>query len=233
MAKKKHPDPKASTFARIKRTESYAEKIRKMFAETVNEILALNKTIPTLDTGVMFSFDDQSRKVRQKVEVLLRRLHSVATLAIQKGVTLEWEQANEECDKLVSSCFGKSLLSTPQMKAWAARNNAAKKAFLGRSEKGLNLSQRVWKTVQQLRDEMEVAITVAIGDGTSAASMSRSVRQYLNDPDLMFRRFRYKDPETGEWKRKWKKRIIDPETGKHKWIDYDRDSYRTGAGVYK
>lgn len=233
MAKKKQPDPKASTLARIKRTESYAEKIRKMFAETVNEILALNKTIPTLDTGVMFSFDDQSRKVRQKVEVLLRRLHSVATLAIQKGVTLEWEQANEECDKLVSSCFGKSLLSTPQMKAWAARNNAAKKAFLGRSEKGLNLSQRVWKTVQQLRDEMEVAITVAIGDGTSAASMSRSVRQYLNNPDLMFRRFRYKDPETGEWRRKWKKRIIDPATGKHKWIDYDRDSYRTGAGVYK
>lgn len=233
MAEKKQTDPKAATLARIKRTEAYAEKIRKMFAETVNEILALNKTLPTLDTGVMFSFDDQSRKVRQQVEVLLRRLHSVATLAIQKGVTLEWEQANQECDKLASSCFGKSLLSTPQMKAWAARNNAARQAFLGRSEKGLNLSQRVWKTVQQLREEMEVAMTVAIGDGTSAASMSRSVRQYLNDPDLMFRRFRYKDPETGEWKRKWKKRIIDPATGKHKWIDYDRDSYRTGGGVYK
>lgn len=233
MAKKKQTDPKAATLARIKRTEAYAEKIRKMFAETVNEILALNKTLPTLDTGVMFSFDDQSRKVRQQVEVLLRRLHSVATLAIQKGVTLEWEQANQECDKLVSSCFGKSLLSTPQMKAWAARNNAARQAFLGRTEKGLNLSQRVWKTVQQLREEMEVAMTVAIGEGESAASMSRSVRQYLNDPDLMFRRFRYKDPVTGEWKRKWKKRIIDPATGKHKWIDYDRDSYRTGAGVYK
>lgn len=233
MAKKKQTDPKAATLARIKRTEAYAEKIRKMFAETVNEILALNKTLPTLDTGVMFSFDDQSRKVRQQVEVLLRRLHSVATLAIQKGVTLEWEQANQECDKLVSSCFGKSLLSTPQMKAWAARNNAARQAFLGRTEKGLNLSQRVWKTVQQLREEMEVAMTVAIGEGESAASMSRSVRQYLNDPDLMFRRFRYKDPVTGEWKRKWKKRIIDPATGKHKWIDYDRDSYRTGAGIYK
>ncbi len=231
MAKK--PDPKKATLARIKRTEAYAEKIRKMFAETVNEILALNKTLPTLDTGVMYSFDGDTKKMQQRVEALLRRLHSAATLAIQQGVTLEWAEANAECDKLVSSVFGKKFLSTPQFKAWTARNGSARQAFLNRSEKGLNLSERVWKSVQQLREEMEVAMTISIGEGVSAQSMSRKVREYLNDPDLMFRRFRYKDPETGEWRRKWKKRIKDPATGRYKWIDYDRDSYRTGSGVYK
>jgi hypothetical protein len=235
MAKKSDNDPKKNTLARIRRTEAYAERVRTLFAATVNEILALNKSLPTLEDGEMFSFDTVGIKKQHEVERLLRQLHSVATMAIQSGVKLEWAQANAECDKLVQSCFGKKALETPEFSAWTQRNEAAMAAFIARSENGLNLSQRVWKSCRQLRDEMEVAITVAVGDGTSAATMSRSVRKYLNDPDLMFRRFRYKDPETGEWKRKWKKRVIG-EDGKVHFIDYDKDSYQdewTGPGYYK
>ncbi len=236
MAKKNNIDPKSATQARIKRTEAYAERVRLLFAQTVNEILALNKSMPQLDEGEMFSFAGESMKRQKEVERLLRLLHSVATMAIEKGIRLEWSQANDECDKLVKSCFGKRALSSPEFAAWTQRNSAAMNAFIARSENGLNLSQRVWKSVEQLRDEMEVAITVSVGEGESAASMSRKVRQYLNDPDLMFRRFRYKDPESGEWRRKWKKRIKDPATGKVKWIDYDKRSYQdqwTGRGYYK
>lgn len=235
MAKKSDNDPKQNTLARIRRTEAYAERVRTLFAATVNEILALNKSLPTLEDGEMFSFDTVGIKKQHEVERLLRQLHSVATMAIQSGVKLEWAQANAECDKLVQSCFGKKALETPEFSAWTQRNEAAMAAFIARSENGLNLSQRVWKSCRQLRDEMEVAITVAVGDGTSASTMSRSVRKYLNDPDLMFRRFRYKDPETGEWKRKWKKRVIG-EDGKVHFIDYDKDSYQdewTGPGYYK
>lgn len=236
MAKPKKTDPKAHTLARVKRTEAYAERVRLLFATTVNEILALNKSVPQLGEGEMFSFDAESAKKQKEVERLLRQLHSVATMAIENGIRLEWAQANVECDKLVQSCFGKKVLESPEFTAWTQRNKSAMSAFINRSEKGLNLSQRVWKSVRQLHDEMEVAITVSVGEGESAASMSRKVRQYLNDPDLMFRRFRYKDPETGEWKRKWKKRIKDPATGKVKWIDYDKSSYQdewTGPGYYK
>lgn len=244
---KQGSDPKAATLARIRRTEAYAEKVRLLFAKTVNDILALNKTMPSLDEGVMFSFDGESVKKQKEVEVLLRRLHSAVTMAIQQGVKLEWDAANQECDKLVQSVFGKKVLESPEFSAWMGRNTAARDAFLSRSEHGLNLSDRVWKSVRQLRDEMEVAMTVSIGEGESASSMSRKVREYLNNPDDMFRRFRYKkgekdiiDPETGEitgkeivYGKKWKKRVKDEVTGKYKWIDYDRDSYKTGAGVYK
>lgn len=243
--KKKQIDPKAETSARIKRTEAYAERIRLMFAATVNQILALNKTIPHLEPGVMFSFDGQSIKKQNEVERLLRQLHSVATMAIQQGITLEWGQANAAADALVRSMFGQEVLSSPEFTAWNSRNNAARNAFINRSEKGLNLSDRVWRAVRQLRDEMEVAITVSIGEGQSAQKMSQSIRKYLNDPDLMFRRFRYKageeieyDEEGNEigkkiiWGKKWKKRIKKPD-GTYGWIDYDKDSYRTGSGVYK
>lgn len=225
-------DPQNETLKRIARTEAYAEKVRQEFAKTVNAILALNKTLPTLEDGVMFSFDADSLAKQKQVEGLLRQLHSAAVLAIQKGITLEWEKANIECDELVKSYFGKEVLSQPMFAAWLNRNTVALEAFIKRSDNGLNLSDRVWQSVRQLRDEMEVAMTVAIGEGDSAASMSRRVRQYLNDPDLMFRRFRYKD-ENGNWQRKWKKRIKDETTGKYRWIDYDRDSYKVGAGVYK
>ena len=72
---------------------------------------------------------------------------------------------------------------------------------------------------------------VSLAPGVSAAELSREVRRCLNDPDLMFRRFRYKD-ESGKWRRKWKKRYIDAD-GKLRFEDCDRVSYRdawTGMG---
>ena len=238
---------KKAAAQRLIRTEAYAEKVRTLFAKTVNEILALNKTMPTLEDGVMYSFDGDSIKKQKEVEALLRRLSSTVTMAVQNGIKLEWDAANKECDQFVKSVFGKKVLSTPEFTAYMDRNTAARDAFIGRTENGLDLSKRVWKSVKQLREEMEVAMTVAIGEGDSASSMSRKVREYLNDPDLMFRRFRYKkgekdiiDPTTGEivgsepiYGKKWKKRVKDEKTGKYKWIDYDRDTYKTGNGVYK
>ena len=216
-----------------------------MFAYTVNQICEMNKRMPDIENGIMYSFDGDSKKVQQEVETLLRQLHAVTTAAIKQGIELEWEQANEECDKLVQSCFGREVLKDPMFDAYTTHNERAMNAFIARSERGLNLSDRVWKSVRQLRDEMEVAITVSVGEGASAQQMSRRVRQYLDDPDLMFRRFRYKagvkqiKDEHGNvigeepvYGRKWKKRIK-KDDGSYGWIDYDRDSYRTGAGVYK
>jgi hypothetical protein len=243
MAKKQ--TPQQHTQARIARTEAYAEKVRRLFAYTVNQICEMNKRMPDIDNGIMYSFDGDSKKVQQEVETLLRQLHAVTTAAIKQGIELEWEQANEECDKLVQSCFGREVLKDPMFDAYTTHNERAMNAFIARSERGLNLSDRVWKSVRQLRDEMEVAITVSVGEGASAQQMSRRVRQYLDDPDLMFRRFRYKIGEedvkddNGKvigkkpvYGRKWKKRIK-KDDGTYGWIDYDRDSYRTGAGVYK
>ena len=190
MAKKQ--TPQQHTQARIARTEAYAEKVRRLFAYTVNQICEMNKRMPDIDNGIMYSFDGDSKKVQQEVETLLRQLHAVTTAAIKQGIELEWEQANEECDKLVQSCFGREVLKDPMFDAYTTHNERAMNAFIARSERGLNLSDRVWKSVRQLRDEMEVAITVSVGEGASAQQMSRRVRQYLDDPDLMFRRFRYK-----------------------------------------
>ena len=78
MAKKAYsPDPKAETIKRIQRTEAYAEKVRRLFAATVNEILALNKSVPSISKEVIDRLlalyesemvDDADNRLRQYTE---------------------------------------------------------------------------------------------------------------------------------------------------------------------
>lgn len=221
---------------RIKRIKRYSAQMGILFSNAVDDILSLFKQTPKLDEGVMFSFDSLGMEKQNEVSKKLRQLHSVALLAVKHGITDEWEYADKDTDELIESVAGK-VASDPNFAGWFARNEVAMDAFIGRTEAGLNLSDRIWKPVRQLRDEMEIAMTVSIGEGESASTMSRKVKQYLNDPDLMFRRFRYKIGEDAEGKpiygKKWKKRIKDEATGTYKWIDYDKDSYKVGAGYYK
>lgn len=73
-----------------------------------------------------------------------------------------------------------------------ARNQEALDSFFSRKDAhgGLNLSQKVWKYTGQLKEEMELALSASLGQGDSAATVSRHVRQYLREPDRLFRRVR-------------------------------------------
>lgn len=241
---------KNDALSRIKRTEFYAESVRTLFDKCVNEILAAKKTLPELGEGEMYSFDGDTMAYQKKVEELLRRLASAATLAVENGVSVEWDKANSAADSLLQTCFGNKAMEDVHFSAWRKRNTDAMHSFQKRTDDGgMKLSDKIWKTTRQLREEMEIAMTLGIGEGESAADMSRKVRKYLNNPDLMFRRFRYKVGEkvveeydeegnvVGTHKesvygRKWKKKVKD-ENGKVRWIDYDKDSFKVGRGNYK
>lgn len=180
---------KKEYLALLNRTEGYAEQVRKLFAGAVNDILALTSSVPHLDEGEVFRYSEQ-KKIAKKVSDRLRNLHSAVYAAIKNDIALEWDEANTACDELAASCFGKEILSDKRFAGWFERNTEAMEAFISRSEAGLNLSDRIWQPVKQLRSEMELAMTVAIGDGDSASQISRYVRQYLNNPDKLFRRIR-------------------------------------------
>lgn len=220
---------------RIKRIKRYSAQMGILFSNAVDDILSLFKQTPKLDEGVMFSFDSLGMEKQNEVSRKLRQLHSVALLAVKHGITDEWEYADKDTDELIESVAGK-VASDPNFAGWFARNEVAMDAFIGRTEAGLNLSDRIWKPVRQLRDEMEIAMTVSMGEGESASTMKRMVKKYLNDPDLMFRRFRYKVGEDKEGKpvysKKWKKRVK-TEDGRYRFVDCDKDTYKTGTGYYK
>ncbi|WGU70632.1 hypothetical protein QIU18_00290 [Capnocytophaga canimorsus] len=56
----------------------------------------------------------------------------------------------------------------------------------------MNLSQRVWKYTKQYKDQIETALDVGLGEGKSAAELSKDVRENLQNPDALFRRVRDK-----------------------------------------
>lgn len=85
--------------------------------------------------------------------------------------------------------------------------------------------------MEQYKTELEMAVSAAIEPGTSAMELASDIKRYLNEPDMMFRRFRYKDEE-GKWQRKWKQKVTDAD-GKVHFIDADPKEYHPGRGVYR
>ncbi len=177
----------------FKRQEQYAQRVKGLYDVAVGKLTALAAQIP-YDPDHEFSFSDNPR-IADETTRIIRELYSQVYNQIKSGVEAEWELANLSCDALITSIFGTKIKETNLGAQWFARNQKAMDAFFARksANEGLNLSQKVWKYTGDLRTELENAISVSMGEGVSAATMSRRVRQYLRVPDKLFRRVKGKD----------------------------------------
>lgn len=189
MAEKFNPDKYASGL--YGRTEQYADKVRKLYTKAVDELLLLASSAD-IKPNEMFRFADNS-KMSAKATAILRTLYSNVYAVTKGGVKSEWGYANLSCDELVTDIFGKGVMKDNHYARWFSRNQEAMDAFFARKKDGLNLSQRVWNHTGLLREEMEMALTVSMGAGESAATVSRKVREYLNDPERLYRRVKDED----------------------------------------
>lgn len=177
----------------FKRQDQYAQRVKGLYDLAVGRLTALAAQIP-YDPDHPFSFSDNPR-IADETTRIIRELYSQVYHQIKSGVEAEWELANLSCDALITSIFGQKIKETNLGAQWFARNQKAMDAFFARksANEGLNLSQKVWKYTGDLRGELETAISVSMGEGVSAATMSRRVRQYLHEPDRLFRRVKGAD----------------------------------------
>ena len=229
------------------RTEYYADNVRRLYATATDELLKLSAMKVSNGVSAAFSFSD-SKRLSEQANAILRALYSGVYNEIKGGVIAEWENANKSCDALITSIFGKKVKEDNHYARYFARNKESVDVFFKRKSEygGLNLSQRVWKYVGDFKTEMEMALSVAMGEGKSAATISREVRKYLQRPDMMFRRFRVK---TGEqdifdadgnivgkepvYGRVWKRKVVDAVTGNVSWQTVNLKDYSFGRGVYR
>ena len=229
------------------RTEHYADNVRRLYATATDELLKLSAMKTPNGVSAAFSFSD-SKRLSEQANAILRALYSGVYNEIKGGVIAEWGSANKSCDALITSIFGKKVKEDDHYARFFARNKESVDAFFKRKSEygGLNLSQRVWKYVGDFKTEMEMALSVAMGEGKSAATISREVRKYLQRPDMMFRRFRVK---TGEqdifdadgnvvgkepvYGRVWKRKVVDAVTGNVSWQTVNLKDYSFGRGVYR
>lgn len=176
--------------AHYRQTEQYTQAVDALFDKATAEI-ARAAAKGKYDPDKPFSFDDYP-SVKTVMQSVTKQLASRITTVIETGSKKQWLFACSKNDGFISSILDTSKLSKAQLKKMQDQNLDALKTFQGRKVEGMNLSQRVWKYVGQYREQLEAALDAGLGEGRSAAQLSRDVRQNLREPNRLFRRVRDK-----------------------------------------
>lgn len=211
---------------------AYNRRLGMLYSGYVKKLLALGYSEDVLESDALFNFDN--------FPVLKARLNEIFNDYFQNsmlcyksgmasGVSLAYSHDNDALGQF-------SVLTDKALKT--ARKTAAATFIANRlnAKNGLNLAQSVWNYCQQTKAEFEMAMSNVIADGlekgTSAEEVGRRIRQYLNNPDMMYRRYHtVKVLKNGQkkdivtWRRK---RIID---GRVRFVEEPLE--HVGQGVYR
>ena len=211
---------------------AYNRRLGMLYSGYVKKLLSLDYGDDTLENDALFNFD-KFPTLRKRLNDIFNDYYTNNMLCYENGITdgVSLAYSHDNADLSDFSVMSDKALS-------AARKTAAETFIASRlhSDKGLNLAQRIWNYCQQTKSEFEVAMSNVIADGlnkgTSAEDIGRRIRQYLKEPDMMYRRYhtvqrlangQKKDVVT--WRRK---RIID---GRVRFVEEPLE--KVGQGVYR
>lgn len=169
-----------------------ARKVQQLYDAAIKRIAqAAAPSLFDADPKKEFHFEDFPA-LKKEMEALMQDLGSSLQANIEDGDQESWTLSNTKNDAMVDSIIGKKKLPAKTVKAWKHPHLEALNAFIARKEAGMNLSRRVWNLTQQFKSEMELALELGMGEGKSAAALSRDIRKYLVEPNKLFRRVRDK-----------------------------------------
>jgi hypothetical protein len=174
----------------VKAQEKYAKMVASIFSKAVDDAAAIGANL-SAPVGKAFSFADYPQ-AKKAIDQLTATMASDISATITEGTAEEWLHAAKMNDSLVQAVFHNTKLSKGQIEKYMKRNLDALYAFQTRKMGGLNLSDRVWKYTSQFKQEIEMGLDIGLGEGKSAAALSRDLKQYLQNPDKLFHRVRDK-----------------------------------------
>lgn len=169
-----------------------ARKVQQLYDAAIKRIAqAAAPSLFDADPKKEFHFEDFPA-LKKEMEALMQDLGSSLQANIEDGDQESWTLSNTKNDAMVDSIIGTKHLPKKVVQAWKHPHLEALNAFIARKEAGMNLSRRVWNLTQQFKSEMELALEMGMGEGKSAAALSRDIRKYLVEPNKLFRRVRDK-----------------------------------------
>lgn len=171
-------------------TEQYARLVDELFERATVEITKAAAK-GTYNPDVPFSFADYPA-LNGLVQKVGNQLAAKVQAVIEQGSRNQWLFACKKNDGFIKSIFDTSKLPKSQLRKMQDRNLDALSSFQGRKVDGMNLSQRVWRTIGQYKVQLESALDVGLGEGRSAQQLARDVKQNLREPNRLFRRVRDK-----------------------------------------
>lgn len=162
----------------------YQRKIDAIYKKAAEQAAARAASLPVPDDYI-FTFDDFPA-VKKQIDALMATMAADVELTVTDGIRAEWGLSNEKNDALVNSVLGDAA----SLARYHRTHEEALNAFLERKQNGLGLSDRVWRYTDQFKSEIEMGLDLGIREGQSAASIARSIQQYLQYPDMLFRRIK-------------------------------------------
>jgi hypothetical protein len=172
--------------------EKYALQIKKAYLQAIREISKATYKL-NLNANEEFYFRNH-KKVNEKVNQILKQLYGDIYGTTVTGINTQWDLGVEKHNELARWVFGKNIKDIPKsiQTKYFTNNADARRSFVSRKINGLNLSDRVWNNTRQFKKELELSLELGLGKGKSADQLSTSIRQYLNEPDKLYRRVRDK-----------------------------------------
>lgn len=133
-----------------------------------------------------FSFGD-NKVLERKIEELQSQFVSEMKVLIHRGTSDEWRRSNEVQDLVADKVLKryKRKLNRKENPEYYRGNEKALEAFQQRRDRGLNLSDKLWKQSIEMRTAMEDAISCSIEKGIDAVTLSKKLSKYLQDFDKM------------------------------------------------
>lgn len=210
----------------------YNKRLGRLYSDYVKKLTSLGYGEDVLEDDVLFNFDNFPQ-LKARLNDIFNDYYQNSLLCYKSGITDGVALAYNHDEMVIG---GYSVLTDKAIRV--ARDTAAATFISNRlkTKNGLNLSQIIWNYCQQTKSEFEMAMSNTIADGikkgSSAEEVGKSIRKYLNDPDMMYRRYHTikvqkngKKKDVVTWRRR---RIID---GKVRFIEEPLE--KVGMGVYR
>ena len=188
------PKPTDYDKTHLRNMAGIGTRIDRIFKKAAEEAAKIGVSIKAaLPEDRLFSFNDYP-ETKKQIDRLMTALQESMETTIVNGVRSEWTLSNNKNNALASRVFGDNLgkLTKEQYRRYYSTNGNALDAFIKRKENGLTLSDRVWKYTDAFKNEIEFGLDLGIRSGENAASLARSLQEYLQYPDKLFRRVRDK-----------------------------------------
>lgn len=195
-----------------KRINSYLKSVDAIYRIAILEVSNLVSSL-NYDSSKPFTWNSYPQ-TKAKIDKVINRLFSSVLTTISDATKKEWLESCLANDIIADRFLANTMFKSIQIGHYYQRNLEALKSFQAKTTNGLNLSKRVWNMSQQFKNELEMCIDVGLSEGRSASELSRDIRQYLNEPNKLYRK------------------VQNSQNGKF-YLSKNAKKYNPGSGMYR
>ena len=180
-----HNIPKKFEKLHLQNIMRYQKRVRKAYLKAIDKIFKNVGNIKLKNDTFNILHHPA---LKNKIDEILLEFQKELELVLVNGIKGEWELSTEKnADVITKSLAGRKVAEAVNKIIYDPHEKALEQ-FIIRKTNGLNLSDRVWKYTGQFRNEIEQGLYAGISEGRSALEMARDQKQYLQEPNRLFRR---------------------------------------------